>query len=92
MIEPVRGRPWKLKSPDKQAFTRLVANSGTRTALDAMRTINLGRKDNDLLATVRRAIWEEGLRGIKKVKKTQTFNSTAAIPVEMGFGAQNLDS
>ena len=44
-IEPVRGRPQKLTSRDKRVLARLVANGREKTALEAMRTINLEKYD-----------------------------------------------
>ena len=43
--QSMRGRPSKLTSRDKRALARLVANGGTRTAVEATRTINLERED-----------------------------------------------
>ncbi|KAI1005831.1 hypothetical protein K3495_g2387 [Podosphaera aphanis] len=39
------GRPGKLTSQDKRALARLIVNGGTKTAVEAARTINLDRED-----------------------------------------------
>ena len=66
---PMRGRPSKLTSRDKRALARLVANGRTKTAVEATRTINLEREYKVSSVTVRRALREQGLRAIKRVKK-----------------------
>ncbi|KAI0994612.1 hypothetical protein K3495_g13568 [Podosphaera aphanis] len=67
--KPVQRRPQKLTCRDKQALTRLVANGGTKTAVEATKIINLEREDKFSPGTVRLALREQGLRAIKRVKK-----------------------
>ncbi|KAI1002488.1 hypothetical protein K3495_g5717 [Podosphaera aphanis] len=67
--KPVQGRPRKLTCRDKRALARLVANGGTKTAVEAMKIINLEREDNVYPGTLRLALREQGLRAIKRVKK-----------------------
>ncbi|KAI0997422.1 hypothetical protein K3495_g10765 [Podosphaera aphanis] len=43
--KPVQGRPRKLTCRDKRALAHLVANSGTKTAVEATKIINLERED-----------------------------------------------
>lgn len=65
----VQGRPRKLTCRDKRALARLVANGGTKTAVEATKIINLEREDKVSPCTVRLALREQGLRAIKRVKK-----------------------
>ncbi|KAI1008074.1 hypothetical protein K3495_g163 [Podosphaera aphanis] len=67
--KPVQGRPRKLTCRDKRALAHLVANSGTKTAVEATKIINLEREDKVSPGTVRLALREQGLRAIKRVKK-----------------------
>ena len=53
-----RGRPGKLTSRDKRALARMVANGGTKTAIEAAKTFNLEREDKGPPTTVRRALKE----------------------------------
>ncbi|KAI1003300.1 hypothetical protein K3495_g4906 [Podosphaera aphanis] len=67
--KPVQERPRKLTCRDKRALARFVANSGTKTAVEATKIINLERKDKVSPGTVRLALREQGLWAIKRVKK-----------------------
>ena len=64
-----RGRPGKLTSRDKRALARMVANGGTKTAIEEAKTFNLERQDKVSPTTVRRALKEQGLKAVKRVKK-----------------------
>ncbi|KAI0994675.1 hypothetical protein K3495_g13506 [Podosphaera aphanis] len=64
-----RGRPRKSTSRDGQALARLMANGGTKTAVEAARTINLEREDKVSPDAVRRALKEQDLMAVKRAKK-----------------------
>lgn len=88
-IEPVRGRPRKLSPRDKRALARLVANGGTKSAQEASKTLNLERDDKVSPMTVRRALREQGLRAIKKVKKPRLSKSQRAARLKWALEHEN---
>ncbi|KAI0992622.1 hypothetical protein K3495_g15563 [Podosphaera aphanis] len=67
--KPVQGRPRMLTCRDKRALAHLVTNSGTKTAVEATKIINLEREDKVSPGIVRLALRKQGLRAIKRVKK-----------------------
>ena len=65
----MQGRPRKLTCRDKRDLAHLVANGGTKTAVEATKIINLERENKVSHVTVRLALREQGHRATKRVKK-----------------------
>ncbi|KAI1004026.1 hypothetical protein K3495_g4183 [Podosphaera aphanis] len=67
--KPVQGRPRKLTCRGKRALAHLVANSGTKPAVETTKIINPEREDKVSPGTVELTLRKQGLRAIKRVKK-----------------------
>ena len=85
-----RGRPGKLTSRDKRALARMVANGGTKTAVEAAKTFNLERES---FSDYCKACFERARsEGSQKGEETKALEGAQEGSTSVGLRTRKLDS